>query len=300
MILFQSTKNLLIKGLPYLLISVLICSCSPTLYVLDKNPRLAGRVYKSTSLVKADKLLKNNPNDIKALIQNVESLTTYAFGFLIEESDRMMLENYSKANNLESQAHDYFVKAVLYGDSALSYIDHNFYKWLISNNGSEIVYISEIRQKVEYFDLFYWTAAAYGGAISSSGGDPKWIIKLPRIGKLLNTIVSVDSAWNNGAALTALISYTMNNPLLAPTEADSISNNLFQKAIEASGGRDMGPYLTYAESVSKLRQNKDEFIFLLNEALKIDIKSSKEFQLTNTISKNRAQWLLDNIDEFFY
>ena len=48
------------------------------------------------------------------------------------------------------------------------------------------------------------------------------------------------------------------------------------------------------------RDKKDEFISLLNQALNIDIKSSKEFQLTNTISKNRAEWLLDNIDEFFY
>ncbi len=300
MIHFQSTKNLLIKGLSYLLISFLICSCSPTLYVLDKNPKLAGRIYKSISLVKLDKRLKNNPNDLEAIIKNVESLTTYAFGFLIEESDRMMLENYSKASNLESQAHDYFVDAVQYGDSAISYIDYNFYEWLISNDVSEIIDISEIEQKEEYFGLFYWTAAAYGGAISSSGGNPKWIIKLPRVGKLLNSIISVDSSWNNGAALTALISYTMNNPLLSQNEADSISSNLFQKAIKASGGKDMGPYLTYAESVLKIRQKKDEFIFLLNEALKIDIKSSKEFQLANTISKNRAEWLLNNIDEFFY
>ena len=62
----------------------------------------------------------------------------------------------------------------------------------------------------------------------------------------------------------------------------------------------MGPYITYAESVSKTRQRKDEFVLLLNDALKIKINSSKEFQLTNTISKNRAEWLLDNIDEFFY
>ena len=257
-------------------------------------------VYKSISLAKLDSRLKNNPNDLEALINNVESLTTYAFGFLIEESDRMMLENFSKANNIESQAHDYFVDAVQYGDSALSHIDHNFYEWLISNDFSETTDSLKIEQKERYFGLFYWTAAAYGGAISSSGGNPKWIIKLPIVGKLLNTIVSIDSSWNNGAALTALISYTMNNPLLAPNEADSISNNLFQKAITASGGKDMGPYITYAESVSKTRQKKDEFIFLLNEALKIDIKSSKEFQLTNTISKNRAEWLLDNIDEFFY
>ena len=300
MICFQSTKNLPIKGLSYSLIFLFICSCSPTLYVLDKNPQLAGRIYKITSLAKVDQRLKNDPNDLEAFALNVEFLTTYAFGFLIEESDRMMLENYSKANDLESQAHNYFVEAVQYGDSALSYIDYNFYKWLISNDGFEIVDNLEIGHKKENFRLFYWTAAAYGGAISSSGGDPKWIVKLPRVGKLLNSIVSIDSSWNNGAALTALISYTMNNPLLAPNEADSISNNLFQEAIKASGGKDMGPYLTYAESVSKTRQKKDEFIFLLNEALKIDIKSSKEFQLTNTISKNRAEWLLDNIDEFFY
>ena len=84
MILFQSTKNLPIKGLSYLLISLFICSCSPTLYVLDKNPQLAGRIYKTISLAKVDKRLKNNPNDLEALILNVESLTTYAFGFLIE------------------------------------------------------------------------------------------------------------------------------------------------------------------------------------------------------------------------
>ena len=48
------------------------------------------------------------------------------------------------------------------------------------------------------------------------------------------------------------------------------------------------------------RNNKEEFIFLLNEALKIKVKSEKNFQLTNTISKNRAEWLLNNIDEFFY
>ena len=47
---------------------------------MDK-PQLAGRVYKTISLAEADKRLKNNPKDLEALILNVESLTTYAFGF---------------------------------------------------------------------------------------------------------------------------------------------------------------------------------------------------------------------------
>ena len=92
----------------------------------------------------------------------------------------------------------------------------------------------------------------------------------------------------------------MNNPLISSDEANKISKNLFNEAVDASQGLDMGPYLTYAESVSKVRQDKEEFIELLNEALKIDILSAKDFQLTNTISRNRAEWLLENIDEFFY
>ena len=48
-----------------------------------------------------------------------------------------------------------------------------------------------------------------------------------------------------------------------------------------------------ADLIRQLRHN-DYFVQV------IMTKSAKEFQLTNTISKNRAEWLLDNIDEFFY
>ena len=270
------------------------------MYVLDKTPNLTGDLYKKTFLLKNQKNLKKEPYNADLLKENVESLTTYAFGFLIEEADRLMLKNYSKAKKIESEAHQYFVEAVLCGDSAISYKHKDYFNWLTSNQEIN----SNILRKANYsnkdLELFYWTAAAYGGAVSSSGGDPKWIIKLPRIGKLLNTIVDMDSSWNNGAALVALISYTMNNPFISSSEADSISKNLFDQAVIASEGKDMGPYLAFAESVSKIRQRKDEFVLLLNKALNIKINSSKEFKLTNTISKNRAEWLLDNIDEFFY
>jgi len=290
-----SIKNYLAKKSGLISVLVFFLSCSPTIYVLDKKPIIAGKIYKKTIVAKTQEKISKSDNDIKLLKEGVEQLTTYAFGFLIEESDRAIIDNYSKAKELESQAHNYFSDAVVYGDAAISVLYENYMEWLHDNNESIVIKPSD-----DDLSLFYWTAAAYGGAISSSGGDPAWIIKLPRVGKLLNSIVAIDSSWNNGAALVALISFTMNNPLLQPDQADKISKNLFDAAVEASDGLDMGPYLTYAESVSKLRQNKDEFIKLLNEALKIEISSANNYQLTNTISKNRAEWLLDNIDEFFY
>jgi len=289
------TKNFQVKTIGLLFVLTFFFSCSPTVYILDHKPKFGGQLYKNNVVSKTQNKI-NNSGDNPALLKNgVEELTTYAFGFLMEESDRAMLDNYSKAKELESQAHQYFSEAVGYGESALSILYEDYIDWVSDNNG-DIVLIPNS----EDLELFYWTAAAYGGAISSSGGDPSWIIKLPRVGKLLNSIVAIDSSWNHGAALVALISFTMNNPLVSSDEANKISKNLFNSAVDASQGLDMGPYLTYAESVSKVRQDKEEFVELLNEALKIDILSAKDFQLTNTISRNRAEWLLENIDEFFY
>ena len=290
-----SIKNYLTKKTSLIFVLAFFFSCSPTIYVLDHQPKFAGKIYKKTIVAKTQEKIENSHSNISLLKDGVEQLTTYAFGFLIEESDRAIIDNYSKAKELESQAHNYFSQAVAYGDTAISILYENYIEWVNDNNDGIIIKPSD-----EDLKLFYWTAAAYGGAISSSGGSPSWIIKLPRVGKLLNSIVAIDSSWNNGAALVALISFTMNNPLLKPNQADKISKKLFDAAVQASNGLDMGPYLTYAESVSKVRQNKDEFIRLLNEALRIKNSSPNNYQLTNTISKNRAEWLLDNIDEFFY
>ena len=76
------TKNFRIKGLFYLLFLLFFSSCSPTVYVLDKTPKVAGHLYKKTALNKVQKNIKKDPNNIDYKIDGVEILTTYAFGFL--------------------------------------------------------------------------------------------------------------------------------------------------------------------------------------------------------------------------
>ena len=203
---------------------MLYSSCSPTAYILDKQPKVGSSIYSKKIKSIQNKIQISNSSDIDLLQKGVQELTMYSYGFLIEESDRIILDNYSKGKKIENKAHDYFSEAVKYGDLALSKKYENYLNWLTGS--SSILANSELLD----LNLLYWTAAAYGGAISSSGGDPAWIIKLPRVGKLLNSIVAIDSSWNNGAALVALISFTMNNPLLKPDQADKISKNLFDAA----------------------------------------------------------------------
>ena len=79
-----------------------------------------------------------------------------------------------------------------------------------------------------------------------------------------------------------------------------MAEEYFKKAIEASNGLDLGPYVTMAESVCITKQDKNNFTNLLYQALSIDINGDPDLRLTNYINQNRAQWLLDNINEFFY
>ena len=86
----------------------------------------------------------------------------------------------------------------------------------------------------------------------------------------------------------------------SPINKEDVAREYFNKAIKISRDLDLGPYVTLAESVSITTQNKNEFTNLLYKALNIDINSDHDLRLTNYINRNRAIWLLDNIDEYFY
>ena len=110
---------------------------------------------------------------------------------------------------------------------------------------------------------------------------------------------NLDSEWNKGAFYSAMISYTMIRHD-SPTNKENIAREYFNKAVKVSNDVDLGPYAALAESVAITTQNKNEFTNLLYKALNIDINADPDLRLTNHINRNRAIWLLDNIDEYFY
>ena len=275
------------------LFHVIFSSCSPVAIVLEHQPEFAEKYYEN-KIRSIGEIIKKEPENFDLLKEGVEEFTMYAFGFLMEKADRALINNYSTGIRLQEMAHQYFVDAIDFGERGINLKYNDYQKWIageIGNIGLEPVNID--------IALFYWTAAAYGGAVSSSQGDPEWVIKLPRVGLLLNEVMKKDSLWNNGAALVAMITYTMNNPEIAG-ESEKLARQYFDTAVNVSNGMDLGPYIAIAESVSKLNQNRNEFIQLLNQALDIDINSNPDLRLANIISRKRAEWLLANVDEFFY
>lgn len=276
----------------FLLFSFTFISCSPSLAILRFNPELAESSFKYIA-EKSEKSILSSPNNDKKLIKACETLTKFSFGFTMEEADRKVMIDYKEGQRLYKEAHESFVKAVKYGNRALAIKHDNYKDWIEGKNIESPTFT--------YLDIPYlfWSAGAYGGAIKSSQGNPEWIIQLPRLGRLLETGLSLDPEWNKGAFYSAMISYTMIRHD-SPENKDSVANEYFNKAVKISNDLDLGPYVTLAESVSITTQNKNEFTNLLYKALNIDINADPDIRLTNYINRNRAIWLLDNIDEYFY
>ena len=260
--------------------------------ILQQKPEWAKGGY-HYYVGRIEKSLLKRPNDPVLLQKGCEALTLYTFGFIMEEADRLMRIDYNGGKELYSQANEHFNQAIQYGNKSLMLKFEKYNGW-ISNQ-------FDLTPKFNDEDVpnLFWTAAAYGGAIKSSRGNPEWVILLPRVGQLLETALTIDSNWNKGAIYSAMISYTMSRPD-PPNKKESIAEDFFKKAVIASNGLDLGPYVTLAESVMIPTQNRNEFTNLLYKALNIDMKADPDLALANQINRNRAQWLMDNIDEFFY
>lgn len=266
--------------------------CSPKLVILQQKPEWAKGGY-NYYVGRIEHKLSKSKNDPVLFQQGCQALTQYTFGFIMEEADRIIMTDYLGGKKIFMEANLHFGRAVNYGNKSLSLKFDQYDNW-ISNQSDQIPNFTEA--DIPYL---FWTAAAYGGAIKSSRGNPEWVVLLPRVGQLLEVGLNIDPDWNKGALYSAMISYTMSrhDP---PKQVERVAEDYFNKAVAASNGLDIGTYVNMAESVSIPTQNKNQFTNLLYKALNIDIKENTDLVLTNQINRNRAQWLLDNIDEYFY
>ena len=261
-------------------------SCVPKAFLLDQ-PQLLSVYF--------DRKIKNlEKNDMPTIDDQRDLIRTkveYGFGVIMEQADRLIDMDYSSAIDKYKEANIIFKEARDLGILVLNKKYPSFDDWL--RNEAKIKFI-----KNDVIDL-YWLAAAYGGTIGSSRGNPFELIHLPSVGRLLRKCIELDPEWNNGAIYSAMMSFTATRSDLSAVDLRDSVDFYFDKAIFYSDSLDAGPFITYAESVHKPYQERKEFVDKLNYVLDMKIKSRSDYELPNLIAKNRAEWLLSKTEEYF-
>ena len=273
-------KNLILSSF------IFIISCSPKAFIIDQ-PELVSIYFEK-------KIKKLEKSDMTSLDQQRDLMRTkveYGFGIIMEHADRLIDVDYSSALDKYKKANIIFKDARDSGISILNDRYSNFNDWI--RGVVELQFTNN-----DIIDL-YWLAAAYGGAISSSRGDPFELIHLPKVGRILRKCIELDPEWNNGAVYSAMMSFTSTRTDISEDLLRDSVDFYFNKAILYSDSLDAGPFLAYAESIHKTYQERKEFEDKLNYVIDMKTKPRSRYELPNLIAKNRAEWLLSKTDDYF-
>jgi len=265
---------------------------SGTTFSSDSDPELVkGALPFSLKLIES--LLAENPRHRGLLFAASSGFTQYAYAFVKQEADEMEPINFAKATEMRLRARGLFLRARDYGLRGLETTHPGFGEAL---NKDPLPAVKAAKR--EDVPLLYWTAAAWGLAITLSKSEPALISDQPIMEALVDRALELNEAFDGGAIHSFLISYEPARQG-APGDPMERARKHFDRAMELSGGFQAGPLVALAESVSIEKQDRREFQSLLERALAVDTNAKPEYRLANLVNQRRARWLLSRIDDLF-
>ena len=264
---------------------VIIYSCSPFSIVL--NNTFLPTIYFQKEINRLEKKEPSFINNRKIIKSKIE----FAYGIILEKSDRIIEDNYKDSQNQNRKAQSLFLetKQLCFENLGLSEPDSD----------DLLSYLKKSNLTKENIYELYYLSASIGGLIKTSKGDPKELINFPQIGILLRKAINLEPNWNNGSLQSAMMSYTASRMDIDKSIMKDSINFYFDKTLDYSESLDASAFVSYAELVYKPDQNKEGFINILEKAISIKTKKGSSFKLSNMIAQNRADWLLSNVEDYF-
>ena len=269
-----------------------LAESSASVYAIDNDPKLVGAAI-PFSLKLMETVLAESPDNKDLLLATSAAFTHYSYAYVEQDAKVLEDENYRASEKGIQRARKLYLRALDYGMRGLEAAHPGFREGLKTDPEG-----TAATATIEDIDLLYWTAVAWGSAISLSLYDPSTIGELGRMEVLINRAYALDPDYDHGAIHVFFITYAMTKSGGDPSPEEKARAH-FRRAIALSRGLQAGPYVSLAEAVSIPNQDRSEFEKLLNQALAVDPDARPEWRLVNIIIQNRAEWLLNRADRLF-
>lgn len=263
-----------------------------TTFSSDDDPELIKSAV-PFSLKLMESLLAESPKHKGLLFATSSGFTQYGYAFVQQDADEIEAKDYAAAEAMRSRAKRLYLRARGYGLRGLEAAHPGFTNALAidARKGVAMMKKSDVPQ-------LYWTAAAWGAAVSLSKDDPAIISTIPQMEALIDRAAQLDESWGDGAIHGFLINYEMSRQG-ATGDPINRARKHFERAVELTHGQQAGPFVTYAEAVCVEKQDAKQFEELLNHALAINPDAHTESRLVNLVMQRRARWLLSKKEDLF-
>jgi predicted anti-sigma-YlaC factor YlaD len=232
-------------------------------------------------------LLRANPGH-RALAESVASgFTQYAFAFVAFDAERLELQDTRGAQKLRERAARLYLRAHRHAMAALELLHPGFAQALASSRQT-----SELVLDRADVGLAYWAAASWGGFISLSKDDPNTVANLPLAIRLASLAWHLNPGYGDGSLASLMGSFEASRP----NGSNLVAEQYFDQAITLGGANNSGALLAKAENIALPAGDRVAFEKLLRQALS---NSKQRGDLQNAVMYERAQWLLDRVDDLF-
>ena len=261
-------------------------------FTSDDDPELV-RAALPFSLKLIESLLAESPRHRGLLFAAASGFTPYAYAYVQQEADETEERDPEKALALRVRARRLYLRARDYGLRGLE-AAHPMFASEVRRDAKSAV----LKTTKKDVPLLYWTAASWGAAISLSKNNPDLVADQGIVEALIDRALALDEGFDHGAIHSFLITYEASRNGVAGDFAVR-SRQHFERAMQLSGGNQAGPLVSFVETVSIQKQDRQEFETLLQRVLAIDADAKPEFRLANLVMQRRARWLLQRADELF-
>ncbi len=226
-------------------------------------------------------IIRKDPDNRQYLLLASEGYTSYAQGFVEDQSP-------DRARILYERGKEYGMR-ILRQHRAFAAAE---------DSGVAVFRAALAELPADEAPAVFWTAAAWGSAITLSLTDPGSIAELPRVEAMMNWVLDKDSLYFYGGAHFFLGTLYGGRPKLFGGDPD-ISRKHFENCLRINGGKFLLTYVYEARSLAVQTQDRALFEDLLHKVDTASLDILPEARLSNAVAKRKAQALMARIDELF-
>jgi hypothetical protein len=248
------------------------------------------------SLLTLQGLWRAAPDSEDLLLQLASGYAAYSLIFLEDDWDQAVDgDDPAEATRLEKRCAQFFLRAQRYGIRLVEQRGEGFRAALRRGPEALKAYLAD-RDEDDVPALF-WTAYAWGAAISHSLDDIELVADLPLVVPIMERVMALEPRYLNGGPITfmATVHATFGANLGGDPEK---GKDLFEKALRLQRRRDLLTLVQYAKTYCVSTQDREKFRVLLREVL--EAPDFRENRLVNIAAKRRARRLLAREDVLFY
>lgn len=247
--------------------------------VLDQDDPATVRDGAPAYLIALDGLIEGSPKSERLLLAGAQLYGAYA-GAFVDDPER--------ASRLTLRARRYGERALCQRNRPLCEAASGSYDDFVS-----------LLTETDAKDLpaLYGLGSAWASWVQANAGDWNAIADLPKLQALMERVVALDDAYEDGSAHLYLgVLFTLRPASLGGKP--ELGRQHFERAIEISRGRNLMAKVLFASQYARLVFDRPLHDRLLDEVIEAD-PHAHGFTLSNVLAQEEAALLLAGGDDYF-